>query len=259
MSIRSTIRIYRLFCKSIKFNTMETKKNLKEKSFFIFLLLVLFTIGNLSSQNLNLTNEQGLKQGKWSKTYSNGSLRYVGTFENGKPVGEFKYYYPSGSIKAITKYSKHGKDAFTKTFHLTGKLLATGKFVNKKKDSTWRYFSNINGKLVLLEKYKLGVLNGKSITYFADKETPAQTTVYVEGQKNGPCIKYFTDGKPSIIENYINDTLNGPFKVYFPEGGLEIEGFYKNDYQDSIWTTYNQKGKVVRKETFSNGILLKTK
>ncbi len=226
---------------------------------FLVVVFAVFSSQTLFSQEINRTDNRGLKQGKWQKTYSNGALRYTGTFKDDKPVGVFKYYYPSGELKAVIKYSADGKSSYAETYQLNGKPLAKGKYIGKKRDSTWIFYSDIDGKKVSEKNYKNGILHGKSIIYFPDKGIPSQIIEYRNGLKNGKSERFYTDGKPFSLETYVNDTLNGPFKIWSPEGKLEMEGYYKNGNQSGLWITYDEKGNVIKKEKYNNGVPVKTK
>ena len=54
-----------------------------------FLLILSFLIGASTFAQVNHTDEKGLKQGKWVKTYESGKKRYEGYFKNNVPVGTF--------------------------------------------------------------------------------------------------------------------------------------------------------------------------
>ncbi len=84
-------------------------------------------------QTFNQSDANGMKQGKWTKNYSNGTPRYEGQFKNNHPYGEFKYYYESGALKAITRFSTDGIVAHTKTFHENKQPMAEGKYIKQKK------------------------------------------------------------------------------------------------------------------------------
>ncbi len=227
----------------------------------VIVFLVIFISGNrmnLNAQELNRIDSKGQKQGKWVKEYSNGAIRYEGTFKDNRPIGKFKYYYPNGKLKAVTLYGNDGRTAYAKTFQLNGRMLAEGKYIDRKRDSTWRFYSDTDSTLISEITYKNGVLDGKKIIWFPENGKPSKIIEYKNGKKNGQLQEFYTDGKPARLETYRNDTLNGPFKVWFPEGRLQIEGSYKNGYQDSVWKTYDKNGKLIKRETYSKGFLIKS-
>lgn len=227
------------------------------KQSFLFLVLMLSCLFSVKAQNV--TDKQGLRQGKWTGTYSNGALRYRGQFRNGKPYGTFIYYYPAGMKKAEMVYSDNGRKAHVTTYYLDGKKMAEGYYFDKKKDSTWRYYNDPDGKLVLEENYCKGVKEGTTTVFFPETGKPAEVTEYKNGKKNGRWIKYFSDGKISTIGTYVNDTLQGPFKVYDITGRLLIKGQYKHALQDGTWYTYDTLGQLQKKVMYHNGLQVKAK
>ena len=64
-----------------------------------------------SSDTLNRTDEQGLKQGYWIKLDEEGMLKYEGTFKDNNPTGNFIYYYPDGVVRARSTFYDDGKKA----------------------------------------------------------------------------------------------------------------------------------------------------
>ena len=46
----------------------------------------------------NKTDEKGRKQGKWSKAYPNGQVKYSGEFKDDKEIGTFSYYSKNGKL-----------------------------------------------------------------------------------------------------------------------------------------------------------------
>ena len=228
------------------------------KKLLLALTILSFTL-ILPASGQNRKDAHGLRQGQWTGTYSNGALRYKGTFKNGKPVGTFFYYYPTGLLKAKMRYADNGHIARVITYHLNGKPLAQGKFIDKKKDSTWRYYSDTDGKLVLEETFTKGIKNGPTIVYYGNTGKPSELTEYKNGRKNGRWVTYFPDGKISTEGFYVNDTLQGPYKAYDINGKLLIKGQYEHALQEGLWMIYDTTGKLQRKEFFHNGLQVKKK
>lgn len=53
---------------------------------------------------------------EWRKgTYPDGTLRYEGYFEAGKPAGEMKRYYPDGKLQARMEYCGDTAEAVLST------------------------------------------------------------------------------------------------------------------------------------------------
>lgn len=204
----------------------------------------------IAAQSVNQTDGNGLKQGKWTKTYANGVTRYEGQFKKDMPYGEFKNYYISGVLKAVTNYSADGIIANTKTFHENSKPLAEGKYVNQMKDSIWNYFSDVNGELISKETYNNGKLNGPSLTFYPESEKVAESIEYKNDLKEGDFKKYFPNGSIMTEGKYKNNQLEGNFILYFPNGKIQLKGKYKNGRQIGNWSYFDEDGNKVNEEDF---------
>lgn len=61
----------------------------------------------------------GYKVGK----YSNGKVKFEGTFENGFPIGEFKMFYQNGKIKEVLFYEKYALLKSRKEYDINGNVI----------------------------------------------------------------------------------------------------------------------------------------
>lgn len=223
----------------------------------LILSIILMMTSAVFSQGKGQTDEQGRKQGKWIKEYSNGAILYKGQFKDDIPYGTFTYYFPTGAVKAVSVYSDNGHTVHTKTFRLNGKLLAVGKFIDKKKDSTWTFYDDFTGNPILKESYTQGLKNGQSTVYFPDNGKPAEIQHYKIGIKTGVWIKYFPNGTILSQGTYVDDTLEGPFKINFPNGITELSGKYNKGLQEGIWVTRDTTGVIKKKQLYHNGVPVK--
>ena len=105
--------------------------------FFILFLLPFLSYGQLK----NKIDSHNHKQGEWTQTYTNGSIKYEGQFKDGKPYGIFYYYYPTGQLKAKRNFFNDGKASTAHIFYNNGYIKASGIYVDEMKDSTWNYYS----------------------------------------------------------------------------------------------------------------------
>ncbi len=217
---------------------------------FIFLFFVGILSFGLHAQDLNQTDALGKKQGHWIKKYDNGMTRYEGQFRNDQPYGTFTYYYPSDKKKAVSHYSDDGIIVHTTTFHENGNKMADGKYINRKKDSIWNYYSNIDGKLISTETYERGVLNGNSTSYYPESGKPMEVMNFINGSKEGPLVKYFPEGEIMTKGTYLNDKLDGPFTLYYPDGQIQVQGQYEKGEQSGDWKYFDENGKEEQMEDY---------
>lgn len=123
----------------------------------------------------------------------------------------------------------------------------------------------------LNQKDSLGKKQGYWIYYGKDRPEagiPSEGIIeeggYINDRKEGPWIKYYSDGQTiKLIGNYQNNRPGGTYKKYYENGVLKERGiFEKNTYKDTLFrfantgdTTeiivYDQQGKLVDTVCFS--------
>jgi len=222
--------------------------------FFYLLILAIFT--GYGQDTINRLDANGKKQGYWCKKDKSGKKIYEGRFADNIPYGEFKYYYPEGSLKAISVISGKGTYAHATTYFRNGKKNAEGNYLNEKRDSTWRFYSEVDATLVSEEFYKEGKKEGKSINYYPG-EGKAEMITWKNGIKEGPWETYFPDGKLKLKCAYRNDQKNGPLQAFFPSGRIMLSGQYLNGNALGTWIYYKEKGGIIRQEMYDKGRLVK--
>ena len=132
---------------------------------FLIALLAFLITNPILSQEINISDKNGNKQGKWKKYFKNGNIKYEGQFQNNYPVGIFKFYYETSELKSEKEFFHQGKAAATRFYNKDGKIMSIGLYVDEVKDSTWVYF-NSDSIVILSEDYKNGKLNGSTKTYY---------------------------------------------------------------------------------------------
>jgi len=217
-----------------------------------FLLILSFLIGASTFAQVNHTDEKGLKQGKWVKTYESGKKRYEGYFKNNVPVGTFIYYFEreGGKMSEII-YRKESGIGYAKAYHSNGVLQAEGIYKNQLRDSTWRYYDK-KGILTQSEEYAAGVLDGDQITYYESGKL-AEKKTFKNGAQEGVWLRKWEDGKLRTKGIYVDDQLNGECTYFDEEGKLLAKGVYKRDKHGSWY--YFEENKVERKEDYRYGEL----
>lgn len=218
--------------------------------FIITIAFIFFTPHFIHAQSINQEDEFGLKQGRWIRTYQNGKTRYEGQFRNDKPYGDFAYYYESGKLKAVSKYSDDGAICKVNSFFENGNPMAEGTYVNQKKDGVWIFYSDIDGKKVAQENYKMGELEGRKISFYPETGETAELIFYKDGIKNGLFQKYFEGGQIMVVGKYIDDKLDGEYTVYYESGKVKIHGFYNKGIQTGNWEYYDENGNPVSEDIY---------
>ncbi|MFM1877012.1 MAG: hypothetical protein RL266_2749 [Bacteroidota bacterium] len=229
---------------------MNTKFNFLF-SLILALLSVLFAFG----QDMNRTDENGLKQGNWKKLYKNGKVRYEGQFKDDKPVGLFKYYYENGELQATNNHVGDGTVA-NHVYHKNGKIKAKGIYQGQLKDSLWQYF-NENEILVLEETYHSDTLHGYQKTYYENGQLGEETN-YHHGIKHGKWLKFFEQGESWVEANYEMGNLHGKFVMYADKNKMQVQGKYHLGIRTGTWLMFNTNGTVRTKEIYRHGSLQET-
>ena len=189
---------------------------------------------------INQVDSQGQKHGFWTRKYKNGQVAYEVYFNHGKPVGEHKRYTENGTMYAHLIFDNKGY-AKAKLYNDNGKLGATGFYFDKKRDSTWIFFSK-NGDMIAKESYKKGVRHGYSRKYF-DNGNVLEENRYIDGVEDGIWKQYYEDGTPRLEGRVSDGKLHGYYLQYKPTGALYIRGKHKDGLKDGIWKYNTIRGK----------------
>lgn len=226
--------------------------------FGIFLLAFFFAQAqDETTDTLNRIDRQGLKQGYWKSVDADGKLKFEGRFIDDHPAGTFRYYYPDGKLKAISVMRDQGNSARTRLFHENGRLMGEGNYRNKVKDSTWSYYSDLDGSLVSRETYVEGELDGIVYNYFPEGGI-AEEIPYKGGLKEGTWKRYFPDGTIKLKASYTGDKLEGMMVVYYESGIPQISGMYRHNLKEGPWMHFSEQGAKLKKETYKYGHLKET-
>lgn len=198
----------------------------------------------LSAQSTNFTDENGLKQGAWKKFYPNQKVRYQGTFKDGKPVGEMVRFYENGSVQAKLDYSAAAPRVVAKLYRESGKGLAHGFYLDKKKDSTWFYFSEDGKWVTSIERYRNCVPDGNWEIFYPESEQVSERSSWKNGVMDGPYREFFENGVVKLKSEYVNGKLEGKGLRYYPSGKLKGEGLYRGSLRIGDWVFYTEEGEV---------------
>ena len=213
-------------------------------------MLNAFILQAQNNPTVNQTDALGRKMGVWEARYPNGQLRYIGQFSQGKPVGEFKYFYESGKLRATNNFETNGLKAYHKAYAENGLLVAEGIYFDQKKDSIWRFYSDIDGKLLSEDEFADNLQHGISRTFFPDSGIPAEITTWQHGKKHGSWKSYFPDGMLKAEGFFKEDQPDGPIVFYHPDGKVFIRGNYHLGLKTGVWETFDEQGNLISKEEY---------
>lgn len=225
-------------------------------TYILSALFVVMSMLSSQAQEVNQTDAQGKKQGRWEKLHPNGMLRYEGQFKDDSPTGLFKYYFDTGKLQATNNHGTDGSVA-SHHYHPNGKLKAKGLYHGQKKDSLWQYF-NDNEVLVLEETYKQDMLHGVQRIYF-DNGQLGEETHYRDSIKHGAWNKFYPNGNAWIEAHYKDGNLDGSFKIWHEDGKPKVQGNYESGLRTGSWFMYNHNGSVRTLDSYVNGVMKYTR
>ena len=203
-----------------------------------------------AQENINKIDEKGLRHGPWKGLFDESKrVRYEGTFNHGKETGIFTFYDDTKvhTVVATRDFSKPNQ-AYTTFYDPKKNIVSEGNVVNKAYDGKWTYYHHQSKKVMTVEYYKNGKLDGKRLVYFTNGKV-AEETNYNDGIKHGAYRKY-TD-KEILLEDsmFVNGEYHGPAVFRDGDGDLASKGMFKNGAKNGIWEFY-EDGKLVKKEKY---------
>ncbi len=207
----------------------------------------------MSQQEINQTDSNNLRQGKWIGKFPDGTVRYEGYFKNNKPVGEWKRFHENGKLKANLLYFPNSGKVTAELYDTDGLLVSRGNYMGTQKDSIWTYYDkNI---IIARESYIKGLKSGLSCFYSSDGKLIRETN-WLNGKLNGISHEYYSTGIIKSEINYEDGKRNGDVLIYFESGKIQIEGKYDNDQNNGSWKYYNPDGTLKFQLKYKDGILL---
>lgn len=222
----------------------------------IRLFLLLFVLISFEALAQNKIDENGKKQGSWSKVDKNGKKIYQGNFKDDYEVGTFTYFYEDGKVKASSVFSDNGKKAKTTTFYPNANIMSEGEYLDKKKNGKWVLYDE-NGKKLSEEFYTKGIKTGVWNVFDKDGQI-VETINYLNDKRNGIYYKN-TYQKGYFYFTFKDDKRDGPYEDFFYFQKLKIKGSYSNNLKEGDWKYFDSIGSVVKTQSWKNDVLVSEK
>ncbi len=219
----------------------------------LIVISLILCIPFLVPAQINQTDADGLRQGKWEKRYPGGNLVYEGQFKDGQPVGEWTRYFETGQVKAKISYDEYSDSAYVKLFSKFGNKLAEGNYLNEQKTGLWKLYSqNIK---IAEESYKNGKKHGITKKFYPTGEVLEQSE-WQNGKKEGRHQVFYKNGEPYMQCKFSDGKRNGLCLARFKNGRIEMEAYYENNVRHGEWKFYNKEGDYLYSLNYDNGKLL---
>ncbi|HWY98111.1 MAG TPA: hypothetical protein VNY36_03400 [Bacteroidia bacterium] len=198
---------------------------------------------------INQYNSQGHKEGSWQTFYTNGNIKWEGTYTDGKKDGYFKTYTDAGSLITIDKYINDvlqtdapelAKLDVKTTYFPDGNVQSKGPMKNNLPFGVHRLY-NENGQVVKAEIYDSGRIMAEGV-------------LDTSGIQQGEWKEFHENGQLKAIGKYLNGVKVGEWKYYYANSKVfEIGKYDQSGRQQGKWMWYFDDGKVRRESNFYNG------
>ncbi len=86
--------------------------------------------------------------------------------------------------------------------------------------------------------------------YPGKKQLKFHGSVDKKGNRDGKWVFYSENGNEQSITVYNHGMREGFSLVKYPNGAMHYRGEYRNDKMVGIWTTYDEKGKVINEKDY---------
>jgi len=137
---------------------------------------------------------------------------------HGLKEGKAELYGEKGKVMARYRFHNDLKEGPAYEYFPSGALYSEVNFVADEKEGEEKiYFEN--GKIDSLNAYKRGKLHGICRSWNEERVLLFEGE-YKQGLRHGVFNKFYADGKPQVIQNFIDDQLHGLKKSYDIKGLL---------------------------------------
>jgi len=86
--------------------------------------------------------------------------------------------------------------------------------------------------------------------YPGKKQLKFHGSIDKKGNRDGKWVFYSENGNEQSITVYHKGMREGFSLVKYPNGAMHYRGEYRNDKMVGIWTTYDEKGKVINEKDY---------
>jgi antitoxin component YwqK of YwqJK toxin-antitoxin module len=194
--------------------------------------------------------------------HSNGSLKEMGTYRDGKKQGNFRVYDEGGKETGGLLYDNNilvGEGMIDslgrrigewKLYYPDGKVRAKGKYVDGLREGNWSYFFT-NGKTEQTGIYKMDWPTGGWKWYYFNGQLHRED-MYRNGKEDGTSVEYDTLGVVINEGEFSAGARNGKWRLTVNDH-IE-EGQYLDGERDGLWVWYYGEGKKMFEGEFQSGV-----
>ncbi len=100
-----------------------------------------------------------------------------------------------------------------------------------------------------------GRKQGEWVKYHPNSKIIDFKGTFKDGVPQGLFVYYFPNGKKKAEMQHENNGAKTSANLYYDNGKLMSYGIYRYQKKDSIWTSFNEFGRLVMRETYNNDLL----
>lgn len=100
-----------------------------------------------------------------------------------------------------------------------------------------------------------GRKQGVWIKYYPNSKVMEYKGEFKDNIPQGTFTYYYTNNKTKAIMKHENNAARTVSIMYYPNGKVLTYGIYLKSKKDSVWTTWNEEGRLLMKETYKNDLL----
>lgn len=191
----------------------------------------------------------GKRNGTWTFNSYDGYIVCTGDYKAGEKHGEWFHYYANGEPASASYYNegKHVGDWIA--YHSNGKVAAKRSYENEKLKESVTYYENGNKRYAAA--FRNGLEEGLVSLWFEDGTIESET-YYKNGLRDSLHRSFNKKGEIESAIFYRNGNVVNVLAYNDANGASLDPGTIKDG--NGTFKTYNEKGKLIREITYSNGM-----
>lgn len=223
---------------------------------------------------INQLNAEGHKEGLWQTFYPDLTVKWEGTYTDGKKDGYFKTYDEKGNLLTVEKYINDvlqinppelAKLDIKTIYYSNGMVESTGPYKDSIPVGEHRIYDehghpekavlyDDSGRLAATGPIdSADMQEGYWKEYYETGELKDEGA-YEKGLKTGEWKYYFRDGKTFEIGKYAKGKQTGKWLWYYDDGKLRRESNFIRGQEDGDFVEYNDSNQLITKGQYSDGM-----
>lgn len=191
-------------------------------------LIIFFSLIIISCSNLNINREHSISY------YNNGKIKSNISVVDGIKNGPVFNYFENGS------------------------LAVKGYFSNDQRDKKWYFYDENTKKLVAIENYKNGNLEGEQFYYYPNGKLKLQGN-YKDNIRVGFWQMYDEEGNLSVQNIFLDGEKVISVAIFQKNGNILCSGLTKEGLREGLregtWQYFDENSKPLYDVEYKNGIL----